>query len=175
MNEIVIVTTEDLTKLRKTINQSEKKIANSAQEFATIPESGVFSHIGTKEFDIPGVGKRISLGYFTTDGAFISENAIFASSVSENVVQVKNLENKGLFMLKQERVSPKLFDIANSQDKRMLALKGKAFKSTKVDGFQLKDGSYTKDKMFVKTDSAENKKKLLSLREPKTYYAFEIN
>lgn len=168
--EIKIVTAQQVSELRKSIGQSDKKVANSSQEFVTVPREGTFSHIGTREFDIPGTGKVKSIGIFTTDNKFVAENTVFASTVTDEIVEVKNGPNKGKFMLKQVRVSPKLFDLADSQDKRLLALVGKSFTSEKVDGFQLKD--YSANKMFGKTDA--QKASLKDNREAKTYNRFEL-
>ena len=170
--ETKITTPKQVSELRKSIGQSVKKIANSAQEFVSIPKSGIFVEITTKEFDIPNVGKKKSIGLLTQDGKFIAENSIFASSVTDELVEIKGGDNKGKFMLRQERVSPELYDLGDSQDKRLVALIGQSFETENFPGFQLKEGSYTPKKMFVSSKNEQNKQKLLDLREPKTYKRF---
>lgn len=168
--ETKITTAQQVSDLRKSIGQSDKKILNSSQEFVSVPKEGTFSRIGSKEFDIPGTGKVTSIGFFTTNDKFVAENTIFASTVTEQVVEVKNGPNKGKFMLRQERVSPELFDLADSQDKRLLALIGKSFTTERVSGFQLKD--FAANKMFAKTEA--QKASLKDNREAKTYHKFSL-
>ena len=169
------LTAEAVNQLRIDAGQSTKKRENASMEFVSIPNEGVFDTIGIKEFEIPKVGKKISIGLFTKSGQFVSENSIFASSVSEDMVQVKENStspNKGKWYLKQVEINPHLRELAPSQNARLLALVGKTFKTEPISGFTLKEGSYTSEKMFVSSNNETNKKKLISLREPKKFYKF---
>ena len=168
-------TAAEISDLRKEAGQSDKKITNSAAEFVKIPENGIFSNVGMKEFDIPNVGLKKSVGLFTENGEFISENAIFASTVTDELVIVKNGSNKGKFMLKQIPVSTIESTLKGaSRDLRLIELVGKKFETKKISGFTLKEGSYDVDVMMVKADTPANHKKLLALREPKDYYCFTV-
>lgn len=168
-------TAAEISDLRKEAGQSDKKIENSSTEFHKTPESGVFSHIGIKEFDIPKVGLKKSIGLFTEDGNFISENTIFASTVTDELVIIKNGANKNKFMLKQIPVSTIESTLKGaSRDLRLLELIGKRFEAKKVSGFTLKEGSFSVDVMMIKTDTPTNREKLLKLREPKSYYSFTV-
>ena len=168
-------TAKDVTALRKEVGQSDKKIENSATEFSKTPESGEFSHVGVKEFDIPNVGLKKSVGLFTKNGEFISENTVFASTVTEEIAVIKTGANKGKFMLKQVPVSKIESTLKGaSRDLRLIELIGKKFEAKKVSGFALKEGSYDVKIMMVPTNTETNHKKLLALREPKDYHAFNI-
>ena len=171
------LTAEAVDNLRKDAGQSDKKRLQASMEFASLPNEGIFDTIGIKEFEIPKVGKRISIGLFTQSGHFVSENTIFASSVSEDLVQVRENStspNKGKWYLKQVEINPHLRELAPSQNARLLALVGRAFKTEPVSGFTLKEGSYTPEKMFVSSNNETNRKKLIALREPKKFYKFEL-
>ena len=164
-----------VSELRREAGQSEKKVENSATEFSKTPESGIFAHVGIKEFDIPNVGLKKSVGLFTEDGNFISENTIFASTVTDEIVIIRNGANKGKFMLKQIPVSTIESTLKGaSRDLRLIELVGKRFEAKKVSGFTLKEGSFSVDVMMIKTDTPTNREKLLKLREPKSYYRFTI-
>ena len=171
------LTAEAVDNLRKDAGQSEKKRENASAEFVSLPSEGIFDTVGIKEFDIPKIGKRTSIGLFTKSGHFVSENTIFASSVSEDLVQVRENStspNKGKWYLKQVEINPHLRELAPSQNARLLALVGKSFRTEPVSGFTLKEGAYTPDKMFVSSNNETNKKKLINLREPKRFYKFEL-
>ena len=164
-----------LTSLREEAGQTAKKIENSAREFSKTPEQGTFSHVGVKEFDIPNIGLKKSIGLFTENNEFISENTIFSSTVTDEIVMIKNGPNKDKFMLKQKPVSTiesKLHGA--SRDLRLIELIGKHFKTEKVSGFTLKEGSFDVNVMMVKSNTPANHEKLLKLREPKDYYSFTI-
>lgn len=171
--EKIISTVEEISALRAEIGQSEKKITNSAQEFAKTPERGEFSHIGSKEFDIPEVGIRVSLGLYTKEGEFVSENSIFANTVTDEVVEIKNGSNKGKFMLKQARISGNDVWEANSQNKRLLSLVGKKFTTESVDGKALK--AYTPEVMFAADKKATSVTTLKQNTEPKVYHKFMVS
>ena len=182
-NEIIIVDSpEKLSLLRKSIGQADKKINNSAQIFATTPESGTFSKIGTKEFDIPEVGKRISLGLYGTkaDGKefFVSENAIFASELLNEVIITKSGTNAGSFMLKNRRLS-ELNKFGDSTDEKLFNLVGKQFTTEKRTDCKVNKSYEVKD-LFVKNavDNAEARQAALEVlnknTENKDLYAFNI-
>jgi hypothetical protein len=161
--EIVSIT--EIADIRKSAGQSEKKIANAAQEFNRTPTSGTFSHIGTKVFTINKTDYT-SVGLFLTDGTFISENTIRASDTLKELFIVANGENKGSKMLVQKRLSD-LSRFGASQDAQLVALQGKSFKTTPVKGNVLIE--YTKEKLFGSSVS-----ELWKNTEPKTLYIFDI-
>ena len=169
------LTAEAVTALREEAGQNSTKIENSAKEFVKIPESGTFAHVGMKEFDIPDVGIKKSIGLFTALGEFVSENTVFASTVTDKIVIVKKGKNKGKFMLKQVPVSTIESKLKGaSRDLRLIELVDKKFEAKKVSGFTLKEGSFDVEIMMVKTNTPANHEKLLKLREPKDYYSFTV-
>lgn len=135
MSEIVEkIKLEQVSALRKSAGQNESKIANAAMVFESIPESGTFSHIGTKEFDIPTVGKRTSFGLFLTTGQFISENALNQQNLLSELAEIKSNAKgrKGKFILKSVRLSD-FNKFGNSADERIVNLQGKTYKAVKLD------------------------------------------
>lgn len=175
MNEIIIVSVDKMSDVRKQAGQTEKRIKNSAQEFISIPESGTFSHIGIKEFDIPNVGLRKSVGLYLTDGGFVSENALNAQKLISEFVEIKNGERKGKFMLKSERLTD-LSNFGYSADARLVALQGKTFKTTPVQDCRVyKSENLEKfDTVVFEKSNAETLKKALNCTETKKLYIFTI-
>ena len=175
MNEIIIVSVDKMSDVRKQAGQTEKRIKNSAQEFISIPESGTFSHIGIKEFDIPNVGLRKSVGLYLTDGGFVSENALNAQKLLKELTKVKNGERKDKFILKSERLT-NLSSFGYSADARLVALQGKSFKAIKQpDCIVYKSTALEKfDTVVVTTDTPVNLEKVLKQTETKQLYKFEI-
>lgn len=176
--KLVELTAEAVNSLRKEAGQSEKRITNSAAEFAAIPEIGEFAEIGMKQFTLRNGQSVMSIGLFTTEGFFISENAIFSSTLTSELFQIsKNStsSNAGKWMLRQERLNPKLWDLAPSADKRLIALVGRGFKTSKIDGLVYKSEVF-KDisNLFVPSNTAGNLKKLTDKTEVKTLYKFEL-
>ena len=129
--KLALVNTSAVQNLRKSIGQSEKKMLNSAQEFSTIPERGTFSHVGTKEFNIDGVGVKQSLGLYTVDGDFISENTLIKQSLLDELTEIRNGTRKGKFMLKSERLND-LSKFGKSLDAQLIGLQGVEFTSEKL-------------------------------------------
>ena len=150
-------------------------------EFSSIPEEFVVNSVGSGKFEIPdNTGKlveRFSVGIYTTDNKFISENSVFALNVTDELVQVKlnsPSPNKGSYYLKMDNVNPNLLELADSHDGRLMALVGKKIKTEKFDGFTLKPEAYEDGNMFVKTNTDATRKALLKLREPKTFRKMQI-
>ena len=106
---IEVKTLDDLRKLRATLQQSKKKQQNADTEFATIPEEGVFDRIDIKEFtlkDEKGKETKVqSLGIYTKNGEFISENTLTKQKLGEVLTSVKTGDRKGLFILKSDRLT----------------------------------------------------------------------
>ena len=171
------LTAEAVSSLRKEAGQSERKITSSAAEFAAVPEIGEFAEIGMKEFLLNGQ-KVVSVGLFTTEGFFISENSIFSSSLTGELFQISKTStspNAGKWMLKQERLNPKLWDLAPSADKRLISLVGRRFKTSKVNGLVYKSDVFKDvNNLFVASNTATNLKKLTDRTESKTLYRFEL-
>ena len=175
MNEIIIVSIDKMADIRKSAGQTEKRIKNSAQEFISIPESGTFSHIGIKEFDIPNVGLRKSVGLYLTDGGFVSENALNAQKLLNELTEIKNGERKGKFILKSERLTD-LASFGYSADSRLVALQGKSFKTAPVPDCRVyKSENLEKfDTVVFEKSNAETLKKALNCTETKKLYIFTI-
>jgi len=170
--KVAVTNAADLSELRLSIGQSTKKVNSSKQEFNSTPESGTFHHIGTKEFTIDGK-PVMSLGFYLDEAetVFVSENAIRASNTTETLFQIKQGDNKGLYMLKQERLSD-LSSFGNSSDNQMINLVGKSFKTQKVDTRVLI--AFDKDKIFAKDKTESDLAKLWDNTEPKSQYIFTI-
>lgn len=150
-------------------------------EFSSIPAEFTVSSVGSGKFDIPNdkgeIIERYSVGIYTTDNKFISENSVFALNVTDELVQVKlnsPSPNKGYYYLKMDNVNPNLLDLADSHDGRLMALVGKKIKTEKFDGYTLKPEAYEDGNMFVKTNNDAARKTLLKLREPKTFRKMQI-
>lgn len=188
-DKITIEKIEDLSNLREQVGKANglsdekiaEKVANAATEFQTIPEQGTFDHIGQKEYKLKDENGneivRFSIGYFLGEdeetSVHISENSIFAQTVTDEIIKVKSVKNADKQMFKQARISESLFT-ENSQDKRLFALKGKSFKTTPFNGKALK--LYTVPAMFAEANlsQSEAKKHLSKNVEPKVYRKFEL-
>ena len=133
---INVKSVEDLVKLREDLGQSQKKRDNANTEFTTIPEEGVFSHIGVKEFTLTNDDKTQtivkSLGIFTKNNEFISENSLTKQNLEEVLTSVKTGKRRGLFILKSDRLT-NLSKFGSSLNDQMLKLVGKSFTTVKKD------------------------------------------
>lgn len=167
-----------IASLRLEAGQNEKKIANSAQIFASTPESGTFAKPGIKEFTLPDGRIVKSLGYFTsedeTTADFISENSIFARTVTERPAQIKSGNRKGKWMFAQDEISPKLRKLGNSQDSRMASLHGKSFITNPIDGKTFKSETFEKvdEMMFATTEKGLDK--IAKNLEAKRFHEFTV-
>ena len=172
-----IETVEQLTKLRTEIGQSEKKVANSAAEFVSMPTEGNFVGITTKEFDIDGVGKVTSLGLETKDGKFVSENAIFASELLKELQEIKTGTRKGKLCLRNKSLTAFAgkFD-QPSRDKKLLALVGAKFTATAKEDCMVYKSEYLDTKRFdeVCVESASDLDSILAKTESKKLYSFSF-
>ena len=158
--KLTLDNTSDVQNLRKSIGQSEKKMLNSAQEFSSIPEKGIFSHIGTKKFDIPGVGVRHSLGLFTTDGDFLSENTLTKQNLLDILTEIKNGTRKGKFMLKSERLND-LSKFGKSLDAQLISLQGLSFETQKLTDVKQYKQEYLTSETFDNVCQDSNTKTAL--------------
>ena len=184
--EKIEITTATIASLRLEAGQKEQKIHSSAQIFATTPENGTFHHPGVKEFTLPADAdtperKVKSLGYFTgedeTTASFISENSIFARTITEEPVQIKSGPRAKKWMLKQQEISPKLRSLGNSQDLRMVALCGKSFTTKPVNGKTFKREVFIPtnvDKMMFAESKDDAVRFIPANLEPKTFHEFEV-
>lgn len=133
---INVKSVEDLVKLREDLGQTEKKRNNANTEFTTIPEEGVFARIGVKEFTLTNEdGKETtvkSLGIFTKNDEFISENALTKQNLGEVLTSVKTGTRKGKFILKSDRLT-NLSKFGSTLNAQMLKLVGKSFTTVKKD------------------------------------------
>lgn len=175
--EIIIIGVDKMGELRASIGQSEKKIKNSAQEFISMPLEGTFSHIGTKEFDIPEVGKRVSLGLYTANNEFVSENALTAQNLLAELAEIKSGTRKGKFSLKSVRLTD-LNKFGASQDLKLVNLQGKHFKAVPVEDARVYKSEYLDSAKFDEVcANAKNEKTLkdaMAKTEIKKLYKFEI-
>lgn len=175
-----IITIGDLQTLRAEIGQSAKKIANSAAEFESMPTEGEFSEITTKEFNIPDVGKVISLGLKTKSGQFVSENAIFASELLEELQQIKTGTRKDLFCLKNSNLTEFTGDFNKpSRDKKLLSLIGAKFTASPKSDCRVYKSEYLDaqrfDEVCVPQNTKTNIKSILEKTEVKKLYRFNFS
>ena len=168
---------EKLSALRISIGQSDKKVKNSSAEFISMPTSGEFAEITTKEFDIEGVGKVTSLGLATKTGEFVSENAIFANELLEELQQIKSGTRKDKFCLKNRNLTA--FDgefNAPSRDRKLLTLIGAKFNATAKTDCRVYKSEYLDaakfDEVCVAADTKTNIKSILDKTEVKKLYSF---
>ena len=178
--EKIIVTLDKMGSIRKSAGQTDKKILTSAQEFTTIPESGIFSHVGVKDFTVTDNGKdRVvkSVGIYTEDGTFISENALIQQHLLPELTEIKNGSRKGKLMLKSDRLSD-LSKFGASADARLVALQGKSFSTEKKTDTRVYKSEFLDSKEFDKVCQSSNNqtalKAALACTETKTGYIFTI-
>ena len=176
-----VKTVEDLTNLRKSLGQSQKKIDNASAEFETIPSEGVFAKIGVKEFTIKDSDGKTqvvkSLGLFTKDGSFISENNLTRQHLEQTLTSVKTGSRKGRFILKSTRLTD-LSKFGKSLNQQMLNLVNKSFTTEKRDvrNYQQKYlTSATFDEVCQKDNSDASLKDALSKTEIVNGYVFNIS
>lgn len=173
-------TVEQIIDLRKSIGQKDKKIENSSAEFSSIPEEGVFDRIGVKEFTLTNDGKTTvvkSLGLFTKNEDFISENAITKQHLEEVLTSVKTGDRKGKFILKSERLT-NLNKFGKSLNEQMLNLVGKSFSTVKKDVRNYQQHfltSKTFDEVCQKDNSDESLQDALKKTEIVNGYKFIIS
>lgn len=174
MEKVVL---DKMGEIRKSAGQSEEKMKNSAMEFFTIPEEGTFDYVGVKEFDIPNVGLRKSVGLYLVGGGFISENALNAQALGDSLVEIKNGKRKGRFMLKAIRMSD-LSKFGASADIRLVTLQGKSFTTIPKEDARVYKSEFLDPKEFDKVcfdkDNANFTKEALKCTETKKLYSFEI-
>lgn len=176
MQEKLIVSLDKVSEIRKAAGQSPEKIKRAAQEFTSIPESGKFSHIGTKVFTINDKDYT-SVGLYLENGKFISENALYQQNLLEEFTQIKNGKRQGLFMLKSDRLS-NLDRFGDSQDIRLHALQGKAFKTEVNSEIRVYKSEYLDairfDDVCFEKDTKTNINNALACTETKKGYIFTI-
>ena len=176
MSDIIVLSAAEISALRKEVGQSDKKILAAATEFTTTPESGTFEKVGSKEFEIPGTGKVVSIGIFTKNGEFISENALNLQDLKQALVEIKTGNRKGKFMLKSERLSD-LRKFGASSDKILETLQGKSFRTNKHETRVYKSeflDAVKFDAVCQSTDSETALSKALKCTELKNGYVFEV-
>lgn len=178
---IEVKTLDDLRKLRDTLQQSKKKQINADTEFATIPTEGVFDRIDVKEFtliDEKGQETKVqSLGIYTKNGEFISENTLTKQNLGEVLTSVKTGKRRGLFILKSDRLT-NLSKFGSTLNEQMLNIVGKSFTTEKMDirNYQQKYlTTSTFDEVCQKDNSSESLKDALSKTEIVNGYKFNIS
>ena len=133
---ISVKSVSDLVELREQLEQSKKKRDNANTEFASIPTEGRFARIGVKEFTLKDDdGKETtvkSLGLFTENGEFISENNLTKQHLGEVLTSVKTGKRKGKFILKSDRLT-NLNKFGSTLNSQMLKIVGKSFTTVKKD------------------------------------------
>ena len=178
---IEVKTLDDLRQLRSTLKQSKKKQVNADTEFTTIPEEGVFDRIDVKEFSLVNSDGKTqvikSLGLFTKNGEFISENNLTRQHLGEVLTSVKTGSRRGKFILKSERLT-NLNKFGSTLNEQMLNLQGKSFTSVKKDirNYQQKYlTTETFDEVCQPDNSEESLKDALSKTEIVNGYVFNIS
>lgn len=178
--EIILVTIDKMGKVRKDAGQKDSKIKSSAQEFTSIPAKGTFSHIDIKEFTVKENKKdKIvkSVGIYTTDGVFVSENALNQQNLLSELVKIKNGNRADKFMLKSERLSD-LSEFGASADARLVALQGKSFTTTKKEDTRVYKSEFLDsvrfDDVCQSSDTKTALKNAMDCTELKNGYIFEI-
>lgn len=178
---ISVKSVEDLLKLREDLGQSKKKRDNSNAEFTSIPEEGVFARIGVKEFTLKDDdGKETtvkSLGIFTKNGEFISENTLTKQHLEEVLTSVKTGARRGRFILKSERLT-NFNKFGKSLNEQMLNLVNKSFTTVKRDVRNYQQAfltSETFDQVCQKDNSVKSLEDALSKTEIVNGYKFIIN
>lgn len=183
--EKLTITIEQMNKVRSDAGQNPLKIKNSATVFSSMPLEGTFSHVGTKEFDIPNVGKRTAVGLYLVKSAtekeagFVSENAINAQMLEDIFAVIKSGSRKGRHSLKSVRLTDMAkFKLGDSADARLVALQGRKFKAVKKNDCRIYKSEYldsTKfDEVCYLDNTAENLKDALSKTETKDLYEFDF-
>ena len=177
---ITVKTVEDLINLREKLGQTEKKRNNANTEFATIPSEGVFAKIGVKEFTLKDdKGKETtvkSLGIFTENDEFISENTLTKQHLEEVLTSVKTGNRRGKFILKSERLT-NFNKFGKTLNEQMLNLQGKSFTTVKKDvrNYQQKYLTTTTfDEVCQEDNSDASLKDALSKTEIVNGYVFNI-
>lgn len=176
-----IKSVEDLVKIRKDLGQSQKKIDNASAEFASIPTEGVFAGIGVKEFTLTGNDGKTqtvkSLGLFTKNGDFISENNLTRQHLEEVLTSVKTGARRGKFILKSTRLTD-LSKHGKSLNEQMLKIVGKSFTTVKKDVRNYQQQYLTSEKfdeVCQKDNSDASLKDALSKTEIVNGYVFNIS
>ena len=178
---IEVKSLDDLRELRNVLQQSKKKQANADAEFDTIPSEGVFARIGVKEFtlvDSEGKAQTVkSLGLFTKNGEFISENNLTRQHLEEVLTSVKTGSRRGKFILKSTRLTD-LSKFGKSLNQQMLKIVGKSFTTTKRDVRNYQQQyltSETFDEVCQKYNTDECLRDALSKTEIVNGYVFNIS
>jgi predicted glutamine amidotransferase len=178
---IEVKTLDDLRELRNVLQQSKKKQANADAEFDTIPSEGVFAKIGVKEFTlVDNEGKTQvvkSLGLFTKNGEFISENNLTRQHLEEVLTSVKTGSRRGKFILKSTRLT-NLNKFGKSLNQQLLKIVGKSFTTEKRDVRNYQQQyltSATFDEVCQSANSDASLKDALSKTEIVNGYVFNIS
>ena len=178
---ISVNSVSDLMELREQLKQSKKKQANANTEFTSIPEEGVFDRIGVKEFalkDDDGKTTTVkSLGIFTKNGEFISENTLTKQHLGEVLTSVKTGKRKGSFILKSDRLT-NLSKFGGSLNDQMLKIVGKSFTTVKKDVRNYQQAYLTTetfDQVCQRDNSLESLQDALKKTEIVNGYTFKIS
>ena len=174
--EIILATMDNIDAIRVKAGNSEKRRKNAAQEFASTPLKGTFSHVGVKVFEIDGT-QYPSIGLFLTTGEFISENALNQQSLLDELSEIKNGTRKGKFMLKSERLTD-LSKLGASANARLVALQGKNYTAEKKP-IRVYKAEYLDAKRFdevcFEKNNANNLKDAIKCTETKDGYIFTVS
>ena len=140
----------------------------------------MFDEIGVKEFTLTNDGKTTvvkSLGIFTKNGDFISENSLTKQHLEGVLTSVKTGGRKGRFILKSERLT-NLNKFGKSLNEQMLKLKGKSFTTVKKDVRNYQQQFLTTetfDEVCQKDNSEESLQDALKKTEIVNGYVFNIS
>jgi hypothetical protein len=170
------VTAANIAALRIEAGQSESRQKSAAMEFSRIPKSGIFAKPVVKEFIIDGKTVK-SIGLLTSSDDFVSESALIKSNITSDVVQIRNGNRKGKYMLRMERLTD-LSKFGKSQNEQLANLVGKKFETTRVQIRQYKQQFLTSADAFdgvVRNSENELKDVYESCTETAAGYVFNIS
>ena len=198
MAEIIMIERSKISQLRTDAGQSKKKIENSAQEFFSTPESGRFGALMVRKFIVKGkeiipfekatttqksggkvVGSLCFPVYNASDEiiGYISENALTAQYLGEELTKIKSGKREGKYALKSDRLTD-LSKFGASADERLFKMQGKYFTSRKEKDCRVYKSEYLDpikfDEVCSSTNTESDLKAAMDKTETKDLYSFDV-
>ncbi len=171
------VTAATIAALRIEAGQSKTRQESAAREISRIPDAGKFVKPIVKEFIIDGKTVK-SLGFLTDSNDFVSESALTKANLLKEVVQIKNGNRKGRFMLRMQRLTD-LSKFGKSQNEQLANLIGKKFTTEKCEIRAYKSEYLSSPSAFdavtVKEVNDNTADELLKFTEVTNGYVFTIS
>lgn len=156
MNDIIVITAEEVVNLYKGIGKSEKQIDSLTFEASETPLSGTIKRLITEPAEYQG-NKYFTYEVVDDNGKVIgtmSINRLFDSLVEkDNVIVVANGENKGKGMLKSIRLS-QTNHLGKSRAEQIANFVGRKYTAERVTGRVI--DKYTPDHLFVPANATDN-------------------